>query len=391
MDIAAVLSESAEHFADPPPNESNTCEWVILPILYGLGYGKKEVVSRDADNAGKFPDYTLLPGVPERTFYLEAKAWKVDLEDGHVNQALNYANQNGRRWVVLTNGRIWRLYDNTICSAAKGKLVAEADLHVTSATRFLTAISRPSVVEGGLPKFAQEERERLTAAARNEMLRRVLESEVCDSASRLVNAMCQHIRSRDGLEWVSADDIVACFSEAEPPVVPGDSACAPASHQTDGDEVLVIPARDAWDFYCRYSVYPCQPNRTFRRTSHLAFYASGRIEVAVPRILDVVEAVDLSERGIQSCTTIGEPARKRLMELLRLLDQRGDTGAVDGLHKVVFLSSPDSPETIRLPQPVVNDYVDKKGAVTAFVQNQRYVSLAKLRSGPKKTSELVEG
>jgi hypothetical protein len=79
------------------------------------------------------------------------------------------------------------------------------------------------------------------------------------------------------------------------------------------------------------------------------------------------------------------------MELLRLLDQRGDTGAVDGLHKVVFLSSPDSPETIRLPQPVVNDYVDKKGAVTAFVQNQRYVSLAKLRSGPKKTSELVEG
>ena len=107
MDIATAIEKCQEHFDDPPPNEAATCEWVIIPLLYASGYGKKDVLPQSFDSGGKFPDYTLLPNDSKYLLYLEAKAWKVDLEDTHANQAINYANENGKRWVLLSNGRTW--------------------------------------------------------------------------------------------------------------------------------------------------------------------------------------------------------------------------------------------------------------------------------------------
>ncbi len=43
-------------------------------------------------------------------------------------------------------------------------------------------------------------------------------------------------------------------------------------------------------------------------------------------------------------------------------------------HKVIILSAPDSPETLKLPQPVPNDKRSKTGKTTAFTMGQRYVS-----------------
>src|SRR5690242_10739344 len=111
MSLADAISEALANSDSPPPNESTTCEWVIYPLLQAVGYAKREIISRFVDNNGQFPDYTILPDT-SYTWFLEAKAWNVSLEDRHSQQSLNYANQNGKRWVVLTNGREWRLYDN---------------------------------------------------------------------------------------------------------------------------------------------------------------------------------------------------------------------------------------------------------------------------------------
>ena len=228
MDIAAAIQEALEHRDAPPPNESNTCEWVILPILYAIGYGKIEVVSRDADSAGKFPDYTLLPAAPQHTFFLEAKAWKVGLDDQHANQALNYANQNGKRWVVLTNGRRWRLYDNDIHGRASDKMVAEMDIEESGqAAQFLEAIGRASVCAGRLPRFAEEETARRKRAQEEEQRRRelearthrlsaVLQQELGDQSSALLAAMLANLRTREGLGDLTADDLVAHFSGIPP-------------------------------------------------------------------------------------------------------------------------------------------------------------------------------
>ena len=147
---------SAQSFADdPPPNESSTGEWVIPPLLWAAGYDRRDIVSRVADSMSQFPDYTVLPNHPTSAFYVEAKAWNVALVDIHVQQALNYANQNGKRFAVLTNGREWRLYDNAIQSELSLKLIATASLvDPDQILHFVTLVSKSKVVDGSLENLA---------------------------------------------------------------------------------------------------------------------------------------------------------------------------------------------------------------------------------------------
>ncbi|MCS7311104.1 MAG: hypothetical protein NZ741_12885, partial [Armatimonadetes bacterium] len=81
---------------------------MILRALRELGgYSYSDYRSQQSTIAG-YPDFTFLPETGH-AWYLEAKALRVDLTDDHAVQALNYANATGRRWVVLSNGREWRL------------------------------------------------------------------------------------------------------------------------------------------------------------------------------------------------------------------------------------------------------------------------------------------
>lgn len=121
---------------------------------------------------------------------------------------------------------------------------------------------------------------------------------------------------------------------------------------------LVIPAKNAWPEYGEFKAYVCQANRSFKPVDYLAFYHGNKIHELVPKILHSQECVEM---------------RKGLHE--------GKT------YKVLLLSHPDSPETIRLDGPIVNDLVSTSGRPTAFTQNQRYVELSALKKA-RKTSEL---
>ena len=57
-------------------------------------------------------------------------------------------------------------------------------------------------------------------------------------------------------------------------------------------------------------------------------------------------------------------------------------------YKVVLLSAPDDPQTERLPAPILNDMTSQSGRPTAFTQNQRYVSLQRLKAA-RTTSDLL--
>ena len=397
MGITKVIAEALGS-PSPPSNESNTCDWVILPILYEIGYGKREVVSRDADSAGKFPDYTLLPSDPEHTFYLEAKSWEADLKDSHANQAINYANQNGKRWVVLTNGRHWCLYDNYIHGKPEDKMVAEMQLeHGEQAVRFLEAIGRASVSSGMLPGFATEEgdrrrrlqeegRRRLEITARRARLSSVFEAELTGESSPLVALVLAHLRGRDGLGEITAGDVVAHFAgEAT-----GECNDDPAGGSPPSEEVLVIPARNAWPEYLAFSAYMCQPNRAFRPTSRIAFYSQGYVEALVPRILERVPSVNLSGAGVATMKGLTEVTRARLLALLESLRAKNDRRHMEGDREVLLLSGPKDSDTITLPYRIKNDCVTKNGRPWAFVVGQRYVHLARLLARAKTTSELAE-
>jgi len=153
-------------------------------------------------------------------------------------------------------------------------------------------------------------------------------------------------------------------------------------------EVLVIPARQAWEFYKQHHVYSCPSGRAFQPVKYIAFYTGNEIRPLVPKILDEPPDPVILERG---------KYHGRLGEVVNQILDRNEKGTLPpgwdlspGRHlKVFLLSAPDAVETIRLAEPIVNDLTSNNGQRIAFTQNRRYISLDALRKA-KKTSELGE-
>lgn len=209
MKLSEAIEKARECEGNPPPNEATTCHRVIDPVLHAIGYAPQDILVQGSDNQGQKPDYTILKGTPSEWF-LEAKSWTSSLSDNHAGQALNYANQNGRRWVVLSNGKEWRLYDNDIRGTSAEKLVATARLSNDEEIRpFLDAISKHSVTSGRLESQAQGFR-----------LSSVLDAQMKDANSRVVRAIRNAVNTATGLA-VSSEDVVRWFEvRTRPPQPP---------------------------------------------------------------------------------------------------------------------------------------------------------------------------
>ena len=153
-------------------------------------------------------------------------------------------------------------------------------------------------------------------------------------------------------------------------------------------QVLVVAARFGLSEYERLGAYICQPHRSFRTSSHLAFYAHGAIDRRVPKIVGGVESIILTEARVRARKDLGAETRDGLLKLVEKLEALAPE-RVGQENKVLLLSAPDSPDTITLPHDVRNDLVSESGRTTAFTQGQRYVPLESLKSAPQTTSALL--
>lgn len=93
-------------------SEANTRSLLIDPVLAGLGWNLRdirEVVREFRVYDGTLLDYALrLDGKPR--LFVEAKAMNKSLEDkAFIAQTVNYANNEGVVWCVLTNGLVYRV------------------------------------------------------------------------------------------------------------------------------------------------------------------------------------------------------------------------------------------------------------------------------------------
>ena len=133
-------------------NEADTEHKIIDPLLYALGYGPFDIRKRGHDSvANNFPDYTLLPHTPQQWF-LEVKKLDLNLQDGEAAQAVNYANNQGAAWAVLTNGRRWYIYNAHLPKPLTDKRVFQIDdlFGDSSALETLAMLSRSSMLGNGL-------------------------------------------------------------------------------------------------------------------------------------------------------------------------------------------------------------------------------------------------
>ncbi len=267
MNLSEAIEKARLCEGNPPPNESCTCDWVIVPILHSLGYDHFDIVSRGADNQNQFPDYTILKGT-SCEWFLEAKAWSVHLADNHAGQALNYANQNGRRWVVLSNGKEWRLYDNDIRGTSAEKLVAMARLSNDEEIRpFLDSISKDSVTSG-----------RLEVQAQGFRLASTLNAQMKDADSDVVKAIAKALRSK-GLS-VKTGDVVGWFAgRAVELVTPPD----PKPDKDDREDDTPDPLRNGERKSLAEWNQVGQESLRFRKPTALQFHEGNVVNIATWR------------------------------------------------------------------------------------------------------------
>jgi hypothetical protein len=133
-------------------NEAQTEFIIIDPLLKRLGYSPLEVLKRNHDGVtNNFPDYTLLAGKPQKWF-LEAKRLDLNLQDGEAAQAVNYANNQGAEWAVLTNGRKWYIYNVHLPKPLPEKRVLQIEdlFNDEQSLQILLLLSKPAILNNDL-------------------------------------------------------------------------------------------------------------------------------------------------------------------------------------------------------------------------------------------------
>jgi predicted transport protein len=163
--IEAALATAEQLKAAGAANEANTKHHVIEPLIGALGWNLTNFSEVDREYKvfdGTFLDYALrVDGKPK--LFVEAKALGKSLADKQfVAQAVNYANNEGVVWCVLTNGFVYQVYKSNEPVAMDKKLLFEVDLRdaqeqadVDQAVRSLRAISRDSVESGELDLWGE--------------------------------------------------------------------------------------------------------------------------------------------------------------------------------------------------------------------------------------------
>ena len=129
--IGAVLTTAQKLKVSTMGNEANTKALLIEPVLLALGWDLSDIdaVEREVKVFdGTFLDYALkVDGVPR--LYVEAKGIAENLGDKKfIAQAINYANNDGILWCVLTNGLRYGAYKTNEPVAMDQKLLFEVDL-----------------------------------------------------------------------------------------------------------------------------------------------------------------------------------------------------------------------------------------------------------------------
>jgi hypothetical protein len=108
-------------------NESDTSMIVTDVLAEIFGYDKYSEVTRELCIRGTFCDLaTRIDG--KFQMLIEVKAIGLELKDGHVKQAVDYAANQGIEWVALTNGNLWKVFRVVFAKPIDAELVLDIDL-----------------------------------------------------------------------------------------------------------------------------------------------------------------------------------------------------------------------------------------------------------------------
>jgi hypothetical protein len=154
-------------------------------------------------------------------------------------------------------------------------------------------------------------------------------------------------------------------------------------------DVVIVAAGAAYPEYLKYQAYVGHPNRPFRpEVRRMAFYTAKAIQREVPAILEIKQGLVFSRKTMGQLYSTGLDSDRDIADLIGvLLEETNRTEG--GTYDVVLLTSPDDPQTFKLPHEVRGTKTDRKGRPAAITMGQyRYTSMEALAVGPSSTDEL---
>lgn len=113
------------HLQKKQVNEANTVK-VINDILADVfGYDKYTEITSEYLERGNFCDLAVKRSNDKAYMMVEVKGVTVSLNERHVMQVLSYAVNHGAKWMILTNGVDWRVYNVKYTKPIDKELVFE--------------------------------------------------------------------------------------------------------------------------------------------------------------------------------------------------------------------------------------------------------------------------
>ena len=155
-----------------------------------------------------------------------------------------------------------------------------------------------------------------------------------------------------------------------------------------GPTVAIVAASSGWPMYQAVPAYRCAltlPLRSPGQMDYLGFYAQGEIKPVVPKVLEMIDQINLTDAA--QVSSLEEHQKALANKLLQAIDGDPERLALfAGDFKVVFLSGSDDPKTRKLKAPIPNDKRSGSGKTVPFTFGKpRYVSLQALKQATSTT------
>ncbi len=119
---------------DRDVNEADTVQIVVDILADVFGYDKYDDITSEYAIRNTYCD--LAVKIDDDVKYLiEVKSISTDLKDSHLQQAINYGANEGIKWVILTNGYIWQVYNIRLKKAIHYDKIFELNFDEISARK----------------------------------------------------------------------------------------------------------------------------------------------------------------------------------------------------------------------------------------------------------------
>ncbi len=165
-------------------NESDTVTIITDMLCEIFGYDRYDEITSEYAIRNTYCDLAVKIN-DEVNYLIEVKSISIDLKEQHLRQAVNYGANEGIKWVILTNGYIWQVFNIQLKKTVQYEKVFEINFAEISPRKkevqeMLFTLSR----EGASKDVITEYQDKVSAVNRYVISALLLNSPVTDCIRR---------------------------------------------------------------------------------------------------------------------------------------------------------------------------------------------------------------